>query len=152
MFPTHLWISPTYRCRAVYSFAWSWKPVWSIWTQKDLKIFWCKKKHTKTMALWWVLWNFLHVKIRIRTSYVLIWRWSIHAIEVEEKFASVNTFSHWNLLEAKMSRRQNVSTSKSLAPKCQRQTVSAPKHLVAKTSQRQYLSAQKVAWQEVFTA
>ena len=42
-----------------------------------------------------------------------------------------------------MSRRRNVSTSKSPALKRRRQTVSAPKHLVAKNFQCQYISAQK---------
>ena len=51
-----------------------------------------------------------------------------------------------------MSRRQNVSTSKSPALKRRRQTVSTPKHLVGKTFQRYYISVQKVPQQEVLAA
>ena len=51
-----------------------------------------------------------------------------------------------------MSRRQNVLTSKNPALKRWRQNVSALKHLVGKTFQRQYISAQKVALQEVLRA
>ena len=51
-----------------------------------------------------------------------------------------------------MSRRQNVLTSKNPALKRWRQNVSALKHLVGKTFQRQYISAQKVARQEVLRA
>ena len=88
--------------------------------------------------------KFLHVSIRIRTSYVPIWKQSIHATGVEEKYTSVIKFTRRNLIGAKTPLRQNVSSSR----KCCTKT-SAANRLSAKPSQRQNISAQNVAQQKV---